>query len=128
MSKTAIISMAYGHTKGAAGNADFGRRGGRRCGCRCKCSNSLGCSTARLRAARTEVRLRECSVEGLGIDRRGDRLDNVGTPIRPITSGTVGVVGAEPVQDAGLLLAILYHSLLSLTESESRMRGATRLW
>src|SRR5664279_499027 len=45
--------------------------------------------------------LRECSVERPGIDAGRNRLDNVGTAVRPVAGGTIRMVGADPVQDAG---------------------------
>src|ERR1035437_10592420 len=44
--------------------------------------------------------LRECSVEAPGIDPGRNRLDDVGAAFGPVAGGPMGMVGAEPVQDA----------------------------
>ena len=55
--------------------------------------------------------LRECSVERPGIDPSRDRPDNVGTAIWPVASGTIRMVGAEPVQDAGAVQEVVHQRI-----------------
>src|ERR1035437_4357881 len=55
--------------------------------------------------------LRECSVEGPGIDPGRDRPDNVGTASWPVAGGTIGMGGAEPMQDAGGVQKIVHQRI-----------------
>src|ERR1019366_9603781 len=55
--------------------------------------------------------LRECSVERPGIDPGRDRSDDVGTAVRPVASGTIRMVGADPVQDAGAVQEVVHQRI-----------------
>src|ERR1035437_4189339 len=55
--------------------------------------------------------LREGSVERPGIDPGRDGPDDVGTAGRPVESGPIRMVGAEPVQDAGAVQEVVHQRI-----------------
>jgi hypothetical protein len=51
------------------------------------------------------------AVELPGVDLLGDRLDDVGAAARPVTREAIGVVGSEPVQNAGPMQEIVHQGV-----------------
>ena len=51
------------------------------------------------------------AVELSGVDLRGDRFDDFGAAAWPVASGAIGVVGSEPVQDAGPVQEIVHERI-----------------